>query len=376
MQAEPQLASVSPSPSQDEVGGGCLKGLVDDDTLMASSHENDSDDSNSLSGNEAEGGNRRKNEGFRFRVRGIKRLMKTLMKRHGGSTRHPRVNKMIQKLEKMNPTHQPAKSNLLIGDFIAHSSPDFPGRIRPRRSSKRGNDQGGDDDQVVQYALGRLSFGIFEPHNLVCTVRAVRNSIQVCDDEELLRKEIYGSDGSDEEIRSFFYPIIIDLTIHTPQGIDLHAEMRHDALCHEIPGNDKRLGVTFLGGSLRPVHSVLDNPELMAVWKETFANAYKKADEERSYVSSILRFMVKWWLQLSLPSDEDAEKNAMHCVRYEMKRRPKGHLDVLYLDEELRVTRGNRGTLIVVERLPYNHDVEGPPPNSSLSNSPPFLHTE
>jgi PAP_fibrillin len=161
------------------------------------------------------------------------------------------------------------------------------------------------------------------------------------------------------------------LTIHTPEGVDLDAEIRHEALCYEIPENDKRLGVIFLGGSLMPAFGVRSNPELLQTWKTTFANAYKNADEERSYVGRIMRLMMKWWLQLSIPTDEDAEKCALHSARYEMKRRPKGHMDVLYLDEELRVTRGNRGTLIVVERLPYGCTDEGLPlytPASSSSN--------
>ncbi|WP_287521037.1 PAP/fibrillin family protein [Okeania sp. SIO2C2] len=33
-----------------------------------------------------------------------------------------------------------------------------------------------------------------------------------------------------------------------------------------------------------------------------------------------------------------------------MKRSPKGRLEVLYLDEELRITRGEKGTVLVCER--------------------------
>lgn len=37
-------------------------------------------------------------------------------------------------------------------------------------------------------------------------------------------------------------------------------------------------------------------------------------------------------------------------LSYEMKRSPKGSLDILYLDDEMRVTRGNRGALTIVSR--------------------------
>jgi len=38
-------------------------------------------------------------------------------------------------------------------------------------------------------------------------------------------------------------------------------------------------------------------------------------------------------------------------VSFKMQRSPKGKLEVLYLDEELRITRGGRGTVVVCERL-------------------------
>jgi len=33
-----------------------------------------------------------------------------------------------------------------------------------------------------------------------------------------------------------------------------------------------------------------------------------------------------------------------------MKRSPKGKLELLYLDEELRITRGEKGTVVVCEQ--------------------------
>ena len=355
--------------------------VVDDDTMIESSQ--DSDDSSSTMGGSCDdtaslpeggggGGGGKRSDHFRFRVRGVKRVMKTLMKRHGGSTRHPRVTKILQKLETLNPTDQPTKSDLLLGEFVAHSSPDFPGRIRPHRAGKgrRGSSGVEEDheDQIVQYTLGRLSFGIFQPHNLVCTVRAVRNSIQVCADEEL-QDQCAG-----RHRRSFCYPIIIDLTIHTPHG-DLPAEVRHEALCYETD-NEKRLGVIFLGGSLTPAYEVRSNPDLLALWKQTFANAYTIADEQRSYAGRVLRLMMKWWFKMSPPTDEDAEKSHYHSVRYDLKRRPKGHLDVLYLDEDLRVTRGNRGTLIVVERMPYSETPDSSSHPPSLPDQIRLLPTD
>lgn len=247
-----------------------------------------------------------------------------------GSTKNPEVMAAIDELTKLNPTKNAVASPLLLGEFIAHTSPDFPGRIKPEKGQ----------EHVVQYTMGRLSFGIFQPHHLVCTIRSVRNSIILCEDEE------FQVDGQ----KTFTYPIQIDLTIHTPKG-DLSATMCHAALCYELPEHENRLGVTFRGGSLTPTYSVRSDPALMAVWEEVFDHAYSKAEEERSFMSSVMQYVFKKVFQLSTPTDEDIEKDATHSASFEMNRSPRGYLDVLYLDEDLRITRGNRGTIIVVERV-------------------------
>jgi len=36
---------------------------------------------------------------------------------------------------------------------------------------------------------------------------------------------------------------------------------------------------------------------------------------------------------------------------FQMKRSPNGSLEILYLDEELRITNGEQGTVLVCERI-------------------------
>lgn len=268
------------------------------------------------------------------KLKAAKSKLKTLLQQHQGSTKNPDVMAAIEELAVLNPTKNAAESPLLFGDYIAHTSPDFPGRIKP--------EQGHED--VVKYTMGRLSFGIFQPHHLVCTIRSVRNSIvapQTGDDSESFQV-----DGN----KTFAYPIQIDLTIHTPKG-DLHATMCHAALCYIIPEHQDRLGVTFRGGSLTPTYAVRSDPTLMALWEEVFDHAYSKAAEERSFMTSVMQYVFHKVFQLSTPTDEDAKSDATHSVNFDMKRSPRGYMDILYLDEDIRITRGNRGTIIVVERV-------------------------
>jgi PAP_fibrillin len=259
--------------------------------------------------------------------------LKSALRKHHGSTKNPEVMAAINHLVSMNPSKSAVASPLLLGEFIAHSSPDFPGRIKPEKGM----------EEVVQYTLGRLSFGLFQPCNLTCTITSVRNSIIVCDDPE---QEVDGQ-------KTFTYPISIDLTIHTPKG-DFPAVMCHSALCYVLPEHENRLGVTFRGGSLTPTYQVRSDPVKMALWEEVFDHAYSKAEEERSLMSKFMMFIFKKVFQLSTPTDEDFMNSATHSVSFDMKRSPRGYLDILYLDEDLRITRGNRGTIIVVERMPSN----------------------
>ena len=125
--------------------------------------------------------------------------------------------------------------------------------------------------------------------------------------------------------------------------------MYHSAVCFKSANEpQQRLAVTFKGSTLIPSSSVLNDPALHKVWKETFCDAYKKADKESGLISEALRMALSWWFQLEFPTDLVGEDLS---VNFQMKRSPKGYVDVLYLSERLRITRGNRGTLVVVERM-------------------------
>lgn len=277
-----------------------------------------------------------------IKLKAAKSKLKSLLQQHKGSTKNAEVMQAIHQLAAMNPTKNAAGSPLLLGEFIAHTSPDFPGRIKPEKGL----------ETVVQYTLGRLSFGIFQPHHLKCTIRSVRNSIleNADDDNSEAAQAARDFSAANGNCKTFTYPIQIDLTIHTPKG-DLAATMCHKALAYVIPEHPDRLGVSFRGGSLAPTYAVRSDPDLMALWNQVFDHAYSKAEDERSLMSAVLQYVFKKVFQLSTPTDEDLEDNEKHAVSFAMKRSPRGYLDVLYLDEDIRITRGNRGTIIVVERV-------------------------
>jgi hypothetical protein len=261
------------------------------------------------------------------RLQALKAKLKSLLTTHGGSTKHPEVVKTIEELSKMNPANgkgDVVNSPYFLGDFVALTSPNFPGRIDPPNG----------EEDLVQYSLGRLSFNIFQPKKLVCTLRSVRNPV-----------ETQEKPTDDEAKQKYSYPLVMDITIHTPEHGDLSATLVNDATCYAHGEKPGRIMVSFKGASLKPSEEVARNPELLKRWMNTFEGAYKKAEDERSYIGHVGQFALKMLLGLTLPTDQ--AKEGFH---FDMKRSPVGYLEVLYLDEDLRITKGNRGTIVVVER--------------------------
>lgn len=315
--------------------------------------------------------------------------LREALKENNGMTSHPRVVKAIEELCKLNPTSNPSTSSLLIGDFVTLSAPSFPGRIKSEK------------ENVCMYTLGTIGFGLYEPRNLICTMKSVRQPMTYLNNEETnqkhnetrhdeqknsgkeedqdnLAKKDESSSSSQEEEQShplssmkMMYPLVSSITIHTSPGDDdgdLEAILTNQGVCTPVPssknsGNgENRLSVTFESGKLTPSKQVLSNKAKLNLWKQTFHKAYTKAHEERSYLSRVGRFALHWMLKLTPPTDlvsndTDVDNTStsmlgeLYSFQFQMKRAPHGYFDVLFLDEELRITRGNRGTYVIVERM-------------------------
>jgi PAP_fibrillin len=261
----------------------------------------------------------------------LKAKVKSLLAKYNGCTKNSEVVDAINQLAELNPsTKGCARLEEFPGEFYTLTAPNFPGRIKPPPH----------DDSVVQYTLGRLSFNIFQPNKLVCTLRSVRNPVKPT--------SRFTKDGQ----RIFTYHFVLDITIHSPDGHDLPATMINEAECYESPDFDNRLLVSFTGGTLLPAKELVSDPSLLKLWSKTFEGAYRRADSERSYLGWFVHYIVKLLLGLTFPSDDDSNNEAVvkNSFHFGMQRSPVGYFDVLYLDGDLRITRGNRGTIVVVER--------------------------
>jgi len=263
----------------------------------------------------------------------LKIQLRSLLSKYDGCTKHPDVISTIKELAGLYPAvdnchHSP----LFCGTFVALTSPTFPGRLKPVAG----------EEGLLKYTLGRLSFNIFQPQKCVCTLRSVRNPVV---------DQVGEKDGK----KTFSYSIIMDVTIHTPEG-DLPAIIVNDgySFCNNKDINN-RMMVKFTGGTLLPSHEVKSDIKKLRLWSKTFEGAYKKAKKERSLGGRFSQSVLKTLLGLTLPKDDSSANLSFH---FDMKRSPVGHFDVLYLDEGMRITKGNRGTIVVVERCNKLQDPE------------------
>lgn len=94
-----------------------------------------------------------------------------MLYKHLGDTSQPEIIKAIGHLTALNPTVKSTYSSLNLGYWKLLSAPNFPGRITPQVGKK----------SVYQFTLGSMSNNLYEPSNLVCTLKSVINSIQKSD---------------------------------------------------------------------------------------------------------------------------------------------------------------------------------------------------
>lgn len=101
------------------------------------------------------------------------------------------------------------------------------------------------------------------------------------------------------------------------------------------------LQVRFTGGILAP-----QDPNRLDDWQEIFGQQRQSA--KRTFKESLMLGLFRLMFGLVPPQTMNPDTGE---VTFIMERSPKGRLEIIYLDEELRITCGERGTILVCERL-------------------------
>ena len=184
------------------------------------------------------------------------------------------------------------------------------------------------------------SFGMFKPNAIVCAVDDIVNIVE----------DNTTTNNKADVLWRQTYTIDVLMKIETPNGIKLPARLTNYGEC--FPTSTDRLSVKFTQGTLQPQFDMGDssNATLIEAWKETFDNAISKEAEAQSYIGKagtwVMHKMMSAMMGLEPPID-----SADYTQTFKITKPYLGHLDILYIDDDFRVTKGNKNTIVVVERL-------------------------
>uniref|UniRef100_A0A7S2UMW9 Uncharacterized protein n=1 Tax=Attheya septentrionalis TaxID=420275 RepID=A0A7S2UMW9_9STRA len=257
-----------------------------------------------------------------------------------------------------------SKRSVLSGTWLALSRPAYNGCL------------GTNIHQHYLYTLGRMSFDMFRPSGLKCSIQGNFSSIQIVEGPQgnfpehvprRLRQEISrcrnDTDGSSSVLRT--YTIIVALVIEPNQTVSGEKVSEEEQASREASGDHvvkrpirgimtnhgymlpdpkvpNRLSIWFTEGTLE----VNDEDTDLDEWKRIFQGAPKRDLYQRANILA-----AQLLLGASVPDTVDKDGT----MSYEFRRPIGGHgsayCDVMYLDDDLRILRGHNGQVYVCARL-------------------------
>ncbi len=239
-------------------------------------------------------------------------------------------------------------SDSISGMWLTLSKPTFFGCL------------GENDNGDPMYTLGRMSFDMFSPTNLVCSLQGNFNPVEVVNEEDRkamleavpksLREEV---ESGTTVLRT--YHVVTAFTIEpnlaaypTAPNKDVSRPIKGIMTTFGYslpdPNTPNRHSIWFTGGRIEPN----DNESDISAWKKLFT----MHPPMHTFGEKAKLLAVKLLMGASVPK-EVAEDGSME---YTFSRPLGGHgmayVDVIYLDESMRIVRGHRGTTFVFSRVP------------------------
>jgi len=245
------------------------------------------------------------------------RFLQVLKDKHG-NTKDAAVVEELERLMEANPNPEAALSGeFLDATWLQVSAAEYAI---------------GSEDGNETYTLGKLSFGMYEPVDMKFHV------------DQTTQLVAPGPDGTRR------WDIQMDLTCVDERFPPFKAKMvtvGQIKPAKDKQGRDARLDVCFTGGTLSPAEPT--DEKMKVKWLDVFGAA--QTGRKRTIGSMLKNGLLRLMMGLRLPDSVATDGS----VTFEMRKPPKGYTDILYMDDKLRVTRGNRGSVVVVTR-------EGPIP--------------
>jgi hypothetical protein len=217
------------------------------------------------------------------------------------------------------------------------------------------------DNGDPMYTLGRMSFDMFSPTNLVCSLQGNFNRVEIVSGEDRkamlqfvptkLREEV---ENGETVLRT--YHIVTAFTIEPSMAAFPNAPNK-DVTCpikgimttygYSLPDPNvpNRHSIWFTGGRIEPN----SDPSDVLAWKNFFTIHPPK----HSFSEKAKLLAVKLLMGATIPKEIDPDDGS---ISYDFTRPLGGHgmayVDVIYLDESMKIVRGHRGTLFVFSRVP------------------------
>ena len=214
---------------------------------------------------------------------------------------------------------------------------------------------GDNPDGDPMYTLGRMSFDMFGPTNIVCSLQGNYNQIQPVEKlPPYIPKSILQQDGQEQELdikNIFTYNIVTAFTMEEMEGNPNRRPLRGMMITYGymIPDPDvpHRHTVWITGGRMRLSTSCPATDDTALEWNRTIGNPKRS----RSFKEHATLLALKLFMGAEFKCSYNQE---LAEQEYVFTRPLGGHgmtyIDTLYMDEDVRIVRGHRGTLFVFSR--------------------------
>jgi hypothetical protein len=219
---------------------------------------------------------------------------------------------------------------------------------------------GENDNGDPLYTLGRMTFDMFSPTNLVCSLQGNFNPVEVVSDKERkamletvpksLREEV---ESGKTTLRT--YHIVAAFTIESNLAAfpdapnkDVHRPIKGIMTTYGYslpdPNVPNRHSIWFTGGRIEPNN----NPSDIIDWKRLFTLHPPK----HTFGEKAKLLAVKLLMGATVPKEMLADGSMEYSFTRPLGGHGMAYVDVVYLDETLRIVKGHRGTTFVFSRLP------------------------
>lgn len=243
--------------------------------------------------------------------------------------------------------HVVADNDSVDGTWLTLSKPSFFGCL------------GENDSGDPMYTLGRMSFDMFSPTNLVCSLQGNFNPVEVVSEEERKKMLECVPKALREEVESGktvlrTYHVVTAFTIEPASpsfanapNKDVHRPIKGimTTFGYSLPDPEvaNRHSIWFTGGRIEPNNDAADTSE----WLRLFA----LHPPSHSFGEKAKLLAVKLLMGATTPESLNQDGSMEYTFTRPLGGHGMAYVDVIYLDESLKIVRGHRGTIFVFSRL-------------------------